>query len=166
MPKDNKDTIEYVSEEDEGGIDKKVKKTKSKLKQCQKEKEEYLAGWQRAKADLINSKKEAESRMADYYKFANQGLLLEVLTVLDSFELALKHEQSDGTLQLYNQLKNILKNNGLEEIKTIGEKFEPEFHESVGETKGGKSGLIAEEVQKGYTLNNKVIRASKVKINK
>jgi len=166
MSKKSKDKIEYVSEEDTGAIDKKIKKIKKALKQCQKEKEEYLAGWQRAKADLINYKKEQEQKISDYYKFANQGLILEILMVLDSFEGALKHEKNEAIEQLYNQLKNILKNQGLEEIKAIGEKFNPEFHESVGEVKGKKPGFIVKEVQKGYKLNNKVIRPSRVKISK
>ena len=165
----NKDKIEYISEEDTGAVYKKIKKIKQKLKACQKEKEEYLAGWQRAKADLINYKKEQEQKISDYYKFANQGLITEILMVLDSFELALKHakgKDNEEILQIYNQLKNTLKNQELEEIKAVGEKFNPEFHESVGETKGKKPGFIVEEVQKGYKLNNKVIRPSRVKISK
>ena len=164
-----KDKVEYISEEDTGAIDKKIKKIKKALKQCQKEKEEYLAGWQRAKADLINYKKEQEQKISDYYKFANQGLITEILMVLDSFELALKHtkeKDKEEVTQIYNQLKNILKNQGLEEIKAIGEKFNPELHESVGEVKRNKPGFIVEEVQKGYKLNNKVIRPSRVKISK
>lgn len=162
----NKDKVEYISEEDTGAVDKKVKKIKKVLKQCQKEKEEYLAGWQRAKADLINYKKEQEQKISDYYKFANQGLIIEILMVLDSFEEALKHEKNEAIEQLYNQLKNILKNQGLEEIKAVGEKFNPELHESMGEVKGKKPGFIVKEVQKGYKLNNKVIRPSRVKISK
>ena len=120
----------------------------------------------RSKADLINYKKEQERKISDYYKFANQGLISEILLVLDSFEEAMKHSKDEGIKQLYNQLLNILKSNGLEEIKAIGEKFNPEFHESVEEVKGKKSEEIVQEVQKGYKLNNKVIRPSKVKISK
>lgn len=164
----NKDKVEYISEDDQGMGDK-IKKIKKQLKACQKEKEEYLAGWQRAKADLINYKKEQEQKISDYYKFANQGLITEVIMVLDSFEEAIKHSPPAGgeaIEQLYNQLKNILKNQGLEEIKAVGEKFNPEFHESIGEVKGKNPGFIVEEVQKGYKLNNKVIRPSRVKISK
>ena len=170
--KKNKDKIEYISEDlsDEASAkaEDKIKKIKKKLKACQKEKEEYLAGWQRAKADLINYKKEQEEKSSDLYKFANQGLITEILMVLDSFELAIKHtkgKDKEEIAQIYNQLKNILKNQGLEEIKAVGEKFNPEFHESVGETKGKKQGEVVKEVQKGYKLNGKVIRPSKVKIS-
>jgi len=166
MSKKSDAKIEYVDEENTGAVDKKIKKIKDKLKKCQKEKEEYLAGWQRAKADLINYKKEQERKISDYYKFANQGLISEILLVLDSFEEAMKHSKDEGIKQLYNQLLNILKSNGLEEIKAIGEKFNPEFHESVEEVKGKKSEEIVQEVQKGYKLKNKVIRPSRVKISK
>jgi len=173
---DNKE-VEYISEEEDQSIDKKLKKLREKLKKCQKEKEEYLAGWQRAKADLINYKKEQEQKISDYYKFANEGLILEILPVLDSFEEALKHNKDDvggethqwrkGLIQIYNQLKNILKNQGLEEIKAIGEKFNPEFHEALEEVESNKpEGIIVEEIQRGYKLHGRVIRPSKVKVGK
>ena len=63
-------------------------------------------------------------------------------------------------------MQNFLRNEGVEEIKTIGEKFDPNFHEVVEEIKGEKSGFITEEIQKGYMFNNKLLRASKVKIIK
>jgi len=167
----NKDEIKYEPEENSDGIDKKIKKAKDKLHLCEQERAEYLAGWQRAKADLINYKREQEAKISDIFKFANEGLIYEVLPVLDSFELAIKHppvggQADNGLQQLYNQLKNILKSQGLEEIKAIGEKFNPEFHEAIEAVEGKDSGIIVEEIQKGYKLNNKVIRASKVKIIK
>lgn len=162
--------IEYEPEQDSSSFEKKLKKIKDKLKFCEKERAEYLAGWQRAKADLINYKKEQEQKNSAFFKFANENLIIEILLVLDSFEQALKHTQraggkDEGILQLYNQLKNILKNQGLEEIESKGKKFDPEFHEAVEEVKG-KKGIIIQEIQKGYTLNKKLIRPSKVKIGK
>ncbi len=167
--KKGKDEVEYIPEDlsskASARAEDKIKKIKQKLKACQKEKEEYLAGWQRAKADLINYKKKQEQKIFDYYKFASEGLILEILMVLDSFELALQHSKNEGIQQLYNQLKNILESNGVEEIKAMGEKFNPEFHESVGEIKG-RTGIVIEEIQKGYLLNGKVIRASKIKVGR
>ncbi len=159
--------VEYVPEENlSTEALAKVGKIKDKLKSCEKERGEYLAGWQRAKADLINYKKEQEQKNSQFFKFANENLIIEILLVLDSFEEAMKHSKDEGIKQLYNQLKSILKNQGLEEIESIGKKFNPEFHESVGEIKKGKSGFVVEEIQKGYKLNGKVIRPSKVKISK
>jgi molecular chaperone GrpE len=176
MSKENKEKIEYVSEDGSEKAEDKIKKTKEQLKKAEQERAEYLAGWQRAKADLINYKKEQEAKISEIFKFANEGLIYEILPVLDSFELAMKHFENnhknaeglgkEEIKQIYNQFKNILKSSGVEEIQVTGEKFNPEFHESVGEIEGGEQGLIAEEVQKGYKLNGKVIRASKVKIGK
>ncbi|HNU96913.1 MAG TPA: nucleotide exchange factor GrpE [Candidatus Portnoybacteria bacterium] len=174
------DKIQYVSEESDDSS-KKVEKIKNHLKQCEQERAEYLAGWQRAKADLINYRKEQEAKISEIFKFANEGLIYEILPILDSFEIAIKFEDAatlaegktseprqrqEGIKQLYNQLKGILKNQGLEEISAVGEKFNPEFHEAIGEVEGKESGVIAEETQKGYKFNSKVIRASKVKVNK
>lgn len=171
MNKDKK-KIEYVSEENIGDIDKKLKKTRDKLKFCEKERAEYLAGWQRAKADLINYKREQETKISEYYKFANEGLILDILPVLDSFEMAMKHlsenekDKNNGIEQIRNQLKSILKNNGVEEIQAVGEKFNPELHESIEVVEGKESGLVVEEVQKGYGLHGKIIRPSKVRVGK
>lgn len=164
--------VEYVPEENlSTEALAKAEKLKKKLKSCEKERAEYLAGWQRAKADLINYKKEQEQKNSELFKFASETTIMEILPVLDSFEQALKHTQGaggkdEGIQQLYNQLKSILKNQGLEEIESMGKKFDPSLHESVGEAKGKKQGVIVEEIQKGYKLNGKLIRASKVKIGK
>lgn len=165
--KKDKDKIEYIDED--SGTDGKIKKIKKKLKSCEKERAEYLTGWQRAKADYINLQREHEQKIAGYYKFANEGLILELLPVLDSFEAAIKNGGDDGTKQLYNQLLCILKSNGLEPIKALGEKFNPKFHEVIEASpeQGRVTELtIIEEIQKGYKLHDKVIRASKVKIGK
>lgn len=160
------DKIEYEPEQDSGAVDYKLKRIKKQLKSCDKERAEYLAGWQRAKADLINYKKDQEQKNSEIFKFANENLILEILPVLDSFEEALKHSKDEGIKQIKNQLIEILKKNGLEEIKVVGEKFNPSLHESVGEIKGKKQGVVIEEVQKGYKLSGKVIRPSKVKVGK
>lgn len=160
------DELKYVEESFLSEALAKESKLRKRLKSCEKERGEYLAGWQRAKADLINYKKEQEQKNSDIFKFANEAIISEILLVLDSFEEAIKHDKNEGIKQLYNQLLQILKSNGLEEIKSIGEKFNPEFHEAVGETKRKKPGFIIEEIQKGYKLNNKVIRPSRVKISK
>jgi len=170
----SKDDIKYELEEDADSVDKKVKKIKEQFKKCEHERAEYLAGWQRAKADYINLQREHEKKIADYFKFANEGLILELLPVLDSFEAAIKNPptggqagEDEGIEQLYNQLSNNLKSNGLEEIKAVGEKFNPELHEAVETIKSDKGeGIITEEIQKGYKLHGKTIRPAKVKISK
>lgn len=154
----------------------KKEKQQSDFKKCQKQAEEYLNGWKRAKADLINYKKRQEEIAGEFIKFANEDLIFEFLPILDNFTLAAQHlpkelknsEWVKGIFQIKNQLENLLTARGVEEIKSAGEKFNPEFHEAIEEIKSSdkKTGMIVEEIQKGYKLNGKVIRAAKVKVAK
>lgn len=165
-----KDNIKIEKDDGDERIESKVKKLKEQLKKCKKEKEEYLDGWQRARADFVNARKEEEKRQEHLIKLSNQFLLTDILPVLDSFELALKNLEEIGNKGIYmikSQLEDTLKKYGLEVIKTKDQKFNPEFHESVEEMKSEKkTGTIVEEVQKGYTLHKKVLRPSRVKIAK
>jgi molecular chaperone GrpE len=145
----------------------------TELEKCSRERAEYLAGWQRAKADFLNYQKDERKRLEEFLKFCEAGLLGDLLPVLDSFDLALAQfgETSDpkfkGFFLIKSQIDEILKKRGLEPIKSAGEKFNPEFHEAVGTIEAeGESQTIVEEIQKGYKLNGKVLRPSKVKIIK
>jgi len=160
-------------------IDKKKahpEDSKEKLKRCEEMRNEYLAGWQRAKADLLNYKKDEAERVGKILKFSAEEMILGILPILDNFNLAEKglskelkeNEHIKGILQIKKQFKEILRKQGVEEIKTINEKFDPNFHEAVEEIekKGFEKGIIVEEIQKGYILNNKVIRPARVKVSK
>ncbi|RJR31663.1 nucleotide exchange factor GrpE [Candidatus Parcubacteria bacterium] len=150
--------------------------TLRQLEECRKKSEEYLNGWKRAKADYINYKKEKEKEFIDLVKFANAGLILELLPILNNFKEARKHlpkelENSEwvkGVFSIKRQLKDMLKNLGIEEIRTVGEKFDPAMHEAVAEEvkEGIPAGQIIEEVKPGYKLHEKVIQAAKVKVAK
>jgi len=156
-------------EKDEG-------KKLSELEECQKLKEEYLAGWQRARADLLNYKKEEMERIGDILKYANVDLILKILPILDNFEIVGKKLSEDlkndenvkGVLQIKNQILDFMKSQGVEEVKAVGEKFDPNFHEVVEEVeeKGKETGIIIEEIQKGYKINGRLLRPAKVKIVK
>ena len=142
----------------------------SKLEEYRKMKEEYLAGWQRARADFLNYKKEEGERLGEIVKYANEDLVMEFLPIADNLDLLEKHLHDElrendyvkGILLIRGQIKDFLKNHGVEEIKTIGEKFNPTFHEVVGEVSPSEasakedenieSEVIAEEIQKGKTL--------------
>jgi len=140
-----------------------------------KQAEEYLAGWQRARADLLNYKKEEMERFEQILKFAGEEFVLKVLPILDNFNLIekklpeeLKEEENvKGILQLKIQIEDFLKSQGVEEIK-CEEKFDPNFQEAVEtiEKEGIESGTILEEVQKGYTINGRILRPAKVKVTK
>jgi molecular chaperone GrpE len=174
MPEDKNQEI--ITGEDSGSSEEKIKKVKEKLKQCQKEKQEYLTGWQREKADFINYKRRQEEQMAEWSKMLGEGLVRDILPVLDTLEPRNyadldaeqrgKGEVVKGLELLRQQLLKILQNHGLSEIKAVGEKFDPQLHEAVEQVAGEESGMVVEEVQRGYLLNGKVLRVAKVKVNK
>lgn len=146
------------------------------LEECQKLKEEYLAGWKRANADFINFQKEENQRQKDILEFQKSALFLEIINIIDCFELAENNipdniKENDwvkGVMQALNQLKKFLIEQGVEEIKTENEIFNPDIHEAVEqvELEGKQSSLILETLQKGYTINSKLLRPSKVKVAK
>ncbi len=153
-----------------------VEELKEKLEECERLKEEYLAGWQRERADFLNYKKGELERIGEIIKYGDLGLILKILPIADNFELAEKNlpenlktdENVKGILQTKNQILDFLKNQGVEEIKSVGEKFDPNFHEVIEEVevKDKESGIIIEEIQKGYKINGRLLRPAKVKISK
>lgn len=142
---------------------------------CEKEKQEYLELSQRLKADFINFKKDTERQMASIKYFANEELISEILPIFDSFDLALKYVPAElkennwtkGIFVIKSQFENILKSLGVSEIQCAGKKFDPGLHEAVSEEESDQEeDMILEEMQKGYIMNGKIIRPSKVKISK
>lgn len=117
-------------------------------------------------ADFDNLKKQCDKEKSECVKFANEELIRELLHVLDSFDQALEIDKNEGIKQLYQQFFSILEKNGLKKIDAIGKTFDPYYHEALIQEKSVyPEGTILEELQKGYLLNSKVIRSSKVKIS-
>jgi len=153
---------------------KKIKTLKQQLKECEQIKQEYLAGWQRAKADLINYKNQETERLEKLLQYVGDSFIIEMLLILDNFEIAeqnlpkkLKQDNNvKGLIQIKKQLSSFMQSRGLEQIKSLGTKFNPEFHEAIEEVQvsNKESGTIVEEIKKGYKLNGRVIRPAKVKI--
>lgn len=145
---------------------------KNKLAQCEKEKDEYLNGWKRAKADLINYKKEETERFKDFMTLSLGLMIKDLVTVLDSFDSALSQlKESDPAWQgiklIRTKLFDILKKFGLEEIVVVpGQPFDPAQQEAVGETESDQpAGTIAEQLERGYLLNGRVLKPVKVKLS-
>lgn len=154
-------------------IDETLGETQVKREQCEKLRDEYLDGWKRAKADLINYKKEEAQRIEQFIKFSNEQILQELVSVLDSFDLgmaALKDndEALAGVRLIKNQFEDLLKRYGLEHIEVkVGDEFNPSCHEAVGEEESEKPpNVVVKEVGRGYTLHDKVIRPARVKVSK
>ncbi len=136
----------------------------------EKEKAEAsLAGWQRAQADFMNFKRRNEQEREEYTRFANAGLLLELLPVLDDLERALAHAPPklsklawvDGVNLIYRKFRATLELQGLTQIEALGKPFDPNLHEAVRQDKG-REGIVIEEIRKGYQLHDKVIRPTMV----
>lgn len=143
---------------------KKTKQLKQKLEDCQKLKEEYLTGWQKASADLINFRRRQEDNQGSIQRQNQAVVILEILPVLDSLNQVTGDKNITAVLQ---QLMAVLKSLGLKEIKAQGEIFDPQIHEAIEQIKSKeKSGTIVAEIQKGYLLHNQLLRPTKVKVSK
>lgn len=175
VKKEKENNQNQEPEDEEGRKEKDLKECLEKLEKYKKQAEENLNGWKRAKADFINYKKDQERWMEEFRKYANEDIITRLLQIIDGFHLAIEHLPEDlknsdwakGIICIKGQLESFLKEVGVEEIKSIGEKFNPSLFESVGEEESDKEeGIVVAEVQKGYKMFGKVIRASKVKISK
>ncbi len=148
----------------------------TELEECIKLRDEYLAGWQRCKADFLNYKKEEAERMEVVVDYAKRKLLLDILLIFDAFDKAQENlpedltdnQWGDGFLQIKKQFDDVLKQEGILEIKALGEQFNPEWHEAIEQVEAvnEESGRVVEVLQKGYTIDGKLLRAAKVKVNK
>jgi molecular chaperone GrpE len=153
-----------------------VKKLKAKIAELSLEKQKYLDGWQRDKAEFINARKRDKEAENMLVKFAAEGLINDILPTLESFDLAIGNkaawEKVDknwriGVEYIYGQLLQTLVNAGLAEINPVGTAFDPARDEASEyvpvETKNDDHKIISVK-QKGYTLNGKILRAPKVVI--
>lgn len=153
-----------------------IKKLREKLKACEAEKREFLTGWQRAKADMINARKRDEAERAEFIKYANERLIDGLIPVLESFDLAMRNKEAwekadknwrTGVEYIYSQLKKALVDAGLEEINPIGKPYDhnrDEAAEYVPVDKESEHHRVLAVLQKGYTLNGKPMRPPKVKV--
>ncbi|MDO8574045.1 MAG: nucleotide exchange factor GrpE [bacterium] len=159
----------------------------NELEKVKKERDEYLDGWKRAKADFINYKKEELSRLEEIAKYSNEDLIKEIITVLDNFDLALSYatekqptptSESEprpgsvgvekGIYMIRTQIEDILKRRGLKKINVrVGDLFDPNLSEAIVEVESEKPPeTIIEIIEPGYKLNEKIIRPTRVKISK
>ena len=153
-----------------------IKELKEKLLLCEKERDEYLSGWRRAKADLVNYKSEEMKRLEEVVKYGNEEIIKGIIGVLQSFELALQsisdEKSRDGIGLIKNQLEDVLRRHGLQKIEVkVGDKFNPMFHEALIQEEASDNSkneheIILEELSGGYMLHGKVINTTKVKITK
>ncbi len=140
------------------------------LKEAQELADKYLDMARRLQADFDNYRKRTQRENEDFRKFACAGIVTDLLTVVDDLDRALGIAKEDddlvvGIRGVRSNLMKILESNGLQEIPADG-KFDPNYHEALCTVDGEEDDMIAEVFQKGYTLNGKVIRYTKVKVTK
>ena len=151
-------------------LEQKIKEFEEKLKESEKYQELHI----KKIADFDNYRKRSERERGRIIKLANEDLLLEVLPVVDNFERALATPAKnlsalhDGIELILKQLETILDKAGLKKIKSVGEKFDPVYHHAMGVVERNEAGddIVVEEVLLGYTLFEKVIRPSMVKVSR
>jgi len=148
-----------------------------KLQEEANKAKEYWDRILRLQADFENTRKRLEKEKQDFLKFANEGIIQELLNVLDDLERTLELAQTKhqdlpaflkGVEMILAHLYELLKDNGVRPIEAQGKIFDPNLHEALMqvENKDVREHTILEELQKGYLLNDRVIRTAKVKVSK
>lgn len=150
--------------------------TEDKIGAAEKKAADCLDQVLRLKAEFENTKKRLEKDRLDAIRFANEKLLADILPVVDDFDramssLAERHDPEkvkQGLELAQTALHKTLERYGVETVKSVGTEFDPRFHEAVAAVPDpkAKDGAIVEEMQRGYLLNGRLLRPSRVKIVK
>jgi molecular chaperone GrpE len=177
IEEDDSELLEFEFNEDgEEDLKKTLKKLRADLKQAKKEREEYLTGWQKERADFVNYKKQEEDRKTMFSESMRERILTRFLSVIDSFNMAFANKEAwekvdenwrKGIEYIYSQMNNIFEEYGVKPIGVEGESFDPNFHQSMEmvETKEKeKDHKISQVVQQGYQLGERVLRPAKVNV--
>ncbi|MCF8082118.1 MAG: nucleotide exchange factor GrpE [Deltaproteobacteria bacterium] len=147
-----------------------------KLEEMEKERDDNQDRYLRAKAEMENVKKRFQKEKQDLLKYANESLLKQLLPVADNLEKAIGHSQEQNSLKTLLEgvdltlkgLLDTLNKAGVEPLEAVGEPFDPNFHEAMSEAESEEAppGTVIQEFQKGYTLNNRLLRPAMVVISK
>ena len=165
MEKEEDLTEEVISDDCDENLDENVES---------KEIEELNNKLLRLQADFVNFRKRAEKDKESTIAYALESFVCSLLPIIDNFQRAMESEEDKessfykGIEMIYQQLMKALNDNGIEEIKSLGEDFDPKFHHAIfmEENTGYDEGKISEVLQTGYILKDKVIRPSMVKVAK
>jgi molecular chaperone GrpE len=137
--------------------------------------QEYLNNWKRAAADLENYRKDEIRRIADALQYGSEKMLIEVIDLLDSLEVAVSHAPPDtntkwleGIKQVAKRFHEFLAKHGVEKIESVGQPFNPLTHEAMQVDQEGpeQEQIVLEEFRTGYKMGDKIIRPARVKISK
>ncbi|MDB5260304.1 MAG: GrpE protein molecular chaperone GrpE [Candidatus Nomurabacteria bacterium] len=153
-----------------------IKKLREKVKRLEKEKQEYLLLSQRSRADYVNFKKEVEEKRSIDRKFAVKNFIEDLLPVLDAYDMAQANKEAwekvdknwrVGIEYIFNQFTSILEKEGVTQFGEVGEKFNPNTHESIEiikVTDPNESDKIVKVLQKGYKMHDTILRPARVHV--
>ncbi len=176
-PEHEEEIVEFEFNDDgEEDLKKTLKKLRLDLKIAKKEKEEYLTGWQKERADFANYKKNEEDRQISYKENLREHILNRFLSVADSFNMAFANKEAwekvdpnwrKGVEYIYSQMNSVFEEYGVKEIGIVGEVFDPNIHESIDTVATDKKEMdhtIAVVIQKGYKMGDRVMRPARVNV--
>ncbi len=171
-----------MKEEQDDKQENDLKEVTLSAEECRKlqaqagESQEYLDKLLRLHAEFENYKKRAVKEREQFIKFANEGLISELLMIMDNFERAFASANSmsdfkslhQGVEMILKQIHELLNNNGVKQIECVGKPFDPAQQEAIDhvETDEYPENTVVEEVQKGYLINERIIRPAVVKVAK
>lgn len=182
MSEENKSNTEEIKEgkKEREDLNKEVKELRSKvrkkekdIKQLKKEKEEYKEKFLRKAADMENLRKRMDKEKDNHYRYALAEIFKELLAILDNFERALtssnqENEESfrEGMELIHKQYLDLLMKKGLKPIEIKDKKFDPNLHQAIvtEESEDVQEPMIGEEFQKGYSLHDRLLRPTLVKV--
>jgi len=153
-----------------------VKKLREDLKKAREEKQEYLTGWQRAKADYVNLERSEETKRKELRAHITAGFVEDLLPTLDSFDMAFANKEAwekvdanwrAGVEYIYQQLVRTVEDYGVKKVGVLGEVFNPTIHEAiemVPTKQEDQDHTIASVIQYGYTAGERIIRPARVKV--
>lgn len=162
---------EIENQEFEESFDDSEEIIEENLKEETDENDLLKESFARLQADFVNYKRRTEQEKSDYLDLGVSKVIIDILPIVDNFERALEVKEDskfyEGVEMIYTQIKGLLDKNGVEEIESLNEKFDPNIHHAVfvEEVDGLDSDIVTEVLQKGYRLGEKVLRPAMVKVS-
>ena len=176
-PENEAEVLEFEFNDDgEEDLKKTLKKLRNSLKQATKEKEEYLTGWQKERAEFANYRKQEDERKMHFSESVRERILTRFLSVIDSFNMAFANKEAwekvdenwrKGVEHIYTQMNTIFEEYGVKAIGEVGEIFDPNIHQSIDTIESDKKEqehTVANVIQKGYKLGERVMRPARVNV--
>lgn len=172
IPRPHEEEIDFEPEEDLGSVaslQAKLKKLREELAETKKERQEFLDGWQRCKADVANGAREANERIRRAENAGKEDLAEALLPVLDAFDMAMQGDAWEsvdknwrvGIEHIHTTLLRTLQHAGIRAVGEVGEPFNHVFHEAAGEEEGKKN-VVLRVLRRGYASGEKIIRPASV----